>query len=321
MNSEHDIVVMTMDFTNHQLRAVLKIAEKGNISHAASALDLSQPGLSRLLNQVEQNLDAQLFDRSSRGVQLTEIGKIFCEHSKEILTRHELIRHNIQDLGDQLAGSVRIVMPHTAGVVLFIPLMNHFREHHPNVSLRIMPAFNLHIPQYLNSGTADIGLISYPHGLSGLNASPLMTENLYLVGKSTDIPRTKKKITLAETVHFPLLLPSVSHSYRFYIDNALAEHNLRIKSLVEIDSEDATIQMLKEGQGFSIIPYSMAQREIDEGQLSACLVTDPVIIRTFFTTTALNRPQTRLIRSVSDELTLVVKQHLERGRWTIVADS
>ena len=90
---------------------------------------------------------------------------------------------------------------------------------------------------------------------------------------------------------------------------------------MEIDSEDATIQMLKEGQGFSIIPYSMAQREIDEGQLSACLVTNPVIVRTFFSATALNRPHTRLIRSVSDELTLVVKQHLERGRWTIVADS
>ncbi len=309
-----------MDLTNHQLRAVLKIAEKGNISHAANALDLSQPGLSRLLNQVEQNLDARLFDRSGRGVQLTEIGKIFCEHSKEILTRHELIRRNIQDLGDQLAGSVRIVMPHTAGVVLFIPLMNHFKEHHPNVSLRIMPAFNLHIPQYLNSGTADIGLISYPHGLSGLNASPLMTEALYLVGNNADVPKSKKRIALAEAVSFPLLLPSVSHSYRFYIDNALAERNLRIESLLEIDSEDATIQMLKEGQGFSIIPYSMAQREIDEGKLSACLITDPMISRTFFTATVSNRPQTRLIRSVTDELVSVVRQNLARGRWTLAIE-
>jgi LysR family transcriptional regulator, nitrogen assimilation regulatory protein len=310
-----------MDLTNHQLRAVLKIAEKGNISHAASALDLSQPGLSRLLNQVEQNLDARLFDRSGRGVQLTEVGKIFCEHSREILSRHESIRGNIQDLGDQLAGSVRIVMPHTAGVVLFIPLMNHFREHHPNVALKIMPAFNLHIPQYLNSGTADIGLISYPHGLSGLSASPLMTEALYFIGDCAEIPRSKQRITLAEAVRHPLLLPSVSHSYRFYIDNALAEHNLRIDSLLEIDSEDATIQMLKEGQGFSIIPYSMAQREVDDGKLSACLVTDPVISRTFFIATASNRPQTRLVRSVTDELVSVVEQNLDRGRWTLVADS
>jgi LysR family nitrogen assimilation transcriptional regulator len=270
---------------------------------------------------VEQNLDARLFDRSGRGVELTEVGKIFCEHSREILLRHELIRGNIQDLGDQLAGSVRIVMPHTAGVVLFIPLMNHFQEHHPNVSLRIMPAFNLHIPQYLNSGTADIGLISYPHGLSGLNASPLMTEALYLIGNREDIPKSKKRITLAEAVRYPLFLPSVSHSYRFYIDNALAEHNLRIESLREIDSEDATIQMLKEGRGFSIIPYSMAQREVDEGKLSACLVTDPVVSRTFFTVTASNRPQTRLIRAVTNELISVVKQHLERGRWTLAVDN
>ncbi len=309
-----------MDITNHQLRAVLKIAEKGNISHAASALDLSQPGLSRLLNQVEQNLDARLFDRSGRGVQLTEIGKIFCEHGKEILTRHELIRKNIQDLGDQLAGSVRIVMPHTAGVVLFIPLMNHFKKNHPNVSLRIMPAFNLHIPQYLNSGIADIGLISYPHGLSGLNASPLMTEDLYLIGKKADMPKGKKKISLEDAVRFPLLLPSVSHSYRFYIDNALAKCNLRIESLLEIDSEDATIQMLKEGQGFSIIPYSMAQREIDEHRLSACLIENPVISRTFFTATASNRPETRLTRSVAKELVEVVKQNLERGRWTLTQE-
>ena len=309
-----------MDITNHQLRAVLKIAEKGNISHAASALDLSQPGLSRLLNQVEQNLDARLFDRSGRGVQLTEIGKIFCEHGKEILTRHELIRKNIQDLGDQLAGSVRIVMPHTAGVVLFIPLMNHFKKNHPNVSLRIMPAFNLHIPQYLNSGIADIGLISYPHGLSGLSASPLMTEDLYLIGKKADMPKGKKKISLEDAVRFPLLLPSVSHSYRFYIDNALAKCNLRIESLLEIDSEDATIQMLKEGQGFSIIPYSMAQREIDEHRLSACLIENPVISRTFFTATASNRPETRLTRSVAKELVAVVKQNLERGRWTLTQE-
>lgn len=307
-----------MDLTNHQLRAVLKIAEKGNISHAASALALSQPGLSRLLNQVEQNLDARLFDRSGRGVQLTEIGKIFCEHSREILTRHELIRNNIQDLGDQLAGSVRISMPHSAGVVLFIPLMSYFQTHHPNVALRIMPSFNLHIPQYLNAGNADIGLISYPHGLSGLNAAPLMTEQLYLIGSSTLLPKSKKKISLSDAVGLPLLLPSVSHSYRFYIDNALAEHNLRIDSLLEIDSEDATLQMVNEGKGFSIVPYSMAHRELSRGEISACLVTDPVIERTFFIATASNRPQTRLVRAVSDELISVIKEHLKSGRWVML---
>ena len=107
--------------------------------------------------------------------------------------------------------------------------------------------------------------------------------------------------TLAEAVRHPLLLPSVSHSYRFYIDNALAEHNLRIDSLLEIDSEDATIQMLKEGQGFSIIPYSMAQREVDDGKLAACLVTDPVISRTFFIATASPAQQRGTLQAVTSD--------------------
>ena len=64
----------------------------------------------------------------------------------------------------------------------------------------------------------------------------------------------------------------------------------------------------------------MAQREIDEHRLSACLIENPVISRTFFTATASNRPETRLTRSVAKELVAVVKQNLERGRWTLTQE-
>jgi DNA-binding transcriptional LysR family regulator len=111
-----------MDLSYRRLQSILKIAEKHSVSAAAIDLDVSQPALSRLLNETERDLNVRLFERLGRGVQLTEVGRKFCDLASEIILRHHLIRDSLNESSGKLSGTVRVVFPESVARILSIPL-------------------------------------------------------------------------------------------------------------------------------------------------------------------------------------------------------
>lgn len=111
-----------MGLSYNRLRSLVKIAETGSVSAAAIDLNVSQPALSRALNDTERSLGVILFERRGRGVELTEIGHRFCEHAREIIVRYEMIQNNLGEPGGQLTGTASVVFPESVGRMISVPL-------------------------------------------------------------------------------------------------------------------------------------------------------------------------------------------------------
>ena len=303
-----------MELSYRQLQALLVIAGKQSISRAAIELSMSQPSLSRVLSKIERRLGCRLFERSGRGVQPTEVGLRVFAHAREIIKSHDSIVQCVKELDGQLAGQVCVAMPESVGNFLFVHLIDHFKARHPNVSLRILFSRTPPIPHFLESGTADVAIVDN-QGISGVNATPLMSEQFHLICPAGSGACAGPAIDMSDIVGLPLVLPALEGSIRTFIDLAFANRGLRPTIHIEVDSASALLELVRDGHGYSILPYSMVHKSVLRGEVEARLIRKDAIERMLWTGLPTNRPSSRLLRSVEQEVRTVAVEHGEEARW------
>jgi len=239
----------------------------------------------------------------------------FCEHAGEITRRFDLITDEIESLRGELSGKVCVAMPDSAGHILFVPLIKLFRAEYPQVNLPVMSAYSADIPHQLFIGNAHVGIVTHEQGLSGLTRVPFCSEELHLVGrKSLDVQ--SDKITLSKVSALPLLLPALG-DMRKIIDRAFADAHLIPNITMEVDSQDALLNLIQAGKGYSIMSYAGVHNYVQRALVSAQKIIGPTIQRTVSVVVANNRPRTLLIRQVKNELIGLIHQLHKTAKWRL----
>ena len=309
--------VTIVDLSYRRLKMLLRISEKGSVSSAAIDLGISQPALSRTLNETERDLNIRIFDRSGRGVHTTEIGKRFLFHAREIITQHDMIKNDLQLDEGQLSGEARVVMPESVARVLFIPLIKSFNKRHPLVKIRVRTSYPDNIPQLLHSDQADVAIISDTSLTRGLKLREVMSENLHLIGPKNSFNSIEQSISLENVSKLPLLLPA-SDRFRTLIDRAFITSRLKQKISQEIDNPFSLLDLVRQNEGYAILAYSIAHRSVENGDLMSLQIVSPNIERILSTALPVDRPHTRLLRAVEAEIIKLAKKYNDVAKWKIL---
>jgi len=120
-----------------QLEYVVAIADYGNITKAAEALFITPSGLNQQLNRLEKELNVQLFNRSTRHLHPTQAGRIYIEHSREILKIKRDTYAQIQDLTDYRTGDIFWGLPFEHGVDMFLYVSTAFNKRYPGITIHL----------------------------------------------------------------------------------------------------------------------------------------------------------------------------------------
>src|SRR6185295_17676558 len=123
------------------LRYFVVIAEERSFTRAAERLWVAQPGLSTQIRRLESELGVQLFERHTRGVDLTDAGELFLERARTVLTAAETARSTGRDLEEGLVGSVRLGIVTGAGWPGTPALLGRFGRERPAVELTVVEAW------------------------------------------------------------------------------------------------------------------------------------------------------------------------------------
>ncbi|MEM7091879.1 MAG: LysR family transcriptional regulator [Actinomycetota bacterium] len=309
-----------MDFTRRQLEAVVEVAERRNISHAAVELAVSQPTVSRLVSRVEAIVGTPLFERDVNGAEPTRAGELFVEGAAEMLRRFDEVTDQIRSLEGRLVGKVCVAMPDTIGHTLFIPLIDRFARLHPDVELRVMASHPSNVPLALASGDADVGVISDAHRNPGVSGTPLAIEQLHLVSAAGHaVGRRKTQVRLSDLAGVPLVLPAIQPGLRNRIDAAFAQRQLRPSVVLEVDAEDALVELVSSGRAHSIMSFAGVQRFVGRGQLDAQVIVDPPIERLLSSAVPEGRAVTRLLATVADAIHDLAEELAPAAHWSIPA--
>ncbi|GAA4336698.1 LysR substrate-binding domain-containing protein [Variovorax defluvii] len=297
-----------------QLRYFIGASEAGSLLKASATLHVAQPALSHQIAALESEIGAQLFDRSSRGISLTEAGKVFLAHAKVVLADLERARTAVQDFGSVPRGEVAIGLTTTVGLTATLPILAACRAQLPQVRLKVIEAYSGFLREWLQSGRLDLALMYGEEPEAGLVKHPLLDEQLVLVS-GVSRRRLPKKLPLTALASRPLLLPGKDHGLRRIIDDACAPLKLQLDVVAEVESLASVKRAAEAGIGETILTLGAVAEEVAAGRLRTATLDSPAMSRRVVFSTNAARPESVAKSAVAALVRGVLRQMVLSGAW------
>ncbi|EGI1470767.1 LysR family transcriptional regulator, partial [Salmonella enterica] len=187
------------------LHTFVAVAQQGTLGRAAETLNLSQPALSKTLNELEQLTGTRLFERGRLGAQLTVPGEQFLTHAVKVLDALNTAGQALNRKEDASADVVRVGALPTAALGILPAAIGRFHQQQKSTSLQVATMNNTMLLAGLKSGEIDLGIgrMSDPELMGGLNYELLFLESLKLVVRPGH-PLLQETITLSRVMEWPV---------------------------------------------------------------------------------------------------------------------
>ncbi|EAU1809458.1 LysR family transcriptional regulator [Salmonella enterica] len=189
------------------LHTFVTVAQQGTLGRAAETLNLSQPALSKTLNELEQLTGTRLFERGRLGAQLTVPGEQFLTHAVKVLDALNTAGQALNRKEDASADVVRVGALPTAALGILPAAIGRFHQQQKSTSLQVATMNNTMLLAGLKSGEIDLGIgrMSDPELMGGLNYELLFLESLKLVVRPGH-PLLQETITLSRVMEWPVVV-------------------------------------------------------------------------------------------------------------------
>lgn len=258
-----------------QLRSIREACRCGyNLTEVANVLFTSQPGVSRQIREVEEELGVDIFERNGKRLTgLTEPGKGILPIIERLLLEAENLRQAGNDYSDQARGTLAIATTHTQARYVLPKVVQQFRHAFPEVRIALQQSAPEHIAEWVLSGKADIGIAT--EGLSqfkDLVSFPCYEWNHVVVVPEDHPLLNIEELSLADLAKYPLITYDVGFTGRGHIDEAFCQAGLRTDIVLTAMDSDVIQQYVALGLGVGLVA-SMAIESSADNQRSKGLRT------------------------------------------------
>lgn len=257
------------------LMAFITVLNEGSFSKAANTLHLTQPAVTKRIQNLESKLDTKLFERLQREIRLTEAGEALLPHALNILHEYDNAKQAVKDESGEISGKLRIVASHHIGLHRLPLILREFASSYPFVDLQLNfldseSAYNL-----LQENTADLAFITIPRKVREDFTTHLIWQDpmSFVCGKEHDLTMLRN-IGPAELSQHNAILPSQSTLTYRIVAKVFEQHSLSLNANIPTNYLETMKMMASVGMGWSVLPDTM----IDE-DLYVLPVKDPVIKR------------------------------------------
>lgn len=246
-----------MDF--RRLQYFITVAEEGNIGRAAQRLHISQPPLTRQIRLLEEELNAELFVRTARGVELTQAGDMFLEDARNILTIMAQSRDKAQRAAQGSLGQLNIASFGT-GIYSTIPkILRIFSESHPDVRIKVHIMGKAEQTEALLQKRIHIGFNRFLAQHEELENRFILREQLYLAVHDKNPLYQQESASFTELSRYPLILFPATGRPNF-VDRILELCHKRhfTPDIVQIvDDPIVGLSLVSAGIGIALAPASI----------------------------------------------------------------
>ena len=259
------------------LKYFVKIAETLNFSEAAKALYITQSTLSQQIRQLEQEVDAQLFERNNHNVRLTEAGEELLPYARQTLKASQACLDRIQDLQQMLTGTLNIGVTFSFSPILTEALFA-FIKLYPKVKINIFYKPMAELMKMLEHDEVDFALTFRPIEQNKEIESHFLFNNHLAVIVREDHPLAhKESVSIAELEQYDLVLPAKGLQARNAFDVMCGEGNYNLRVRVELNDVNVLLKLVKQsgmitilsettiynGEGFKSIPIDLKIKEME----------------------------------------------------------
>ncbi len=250
------------------LKVFCDLVESGSFSQSAVRNFVTQSAVSQQIRALESRFNTRLLVRQGRSVYPTDAGRILYEGAREILDRFERVDLQLRSMGEEMSGTVRIVTIYSVGLYEMSMVIKTFLKTYPKVNLHVEYSRANRVYEECQKGLADVGIVTYPKQLKGIQVIPLPADKLILIcGPQHPFARHRqidiRRLNGENFVAFEKDIPS-----RRAIDQIFRAHKVHVRVVMELDNIETIKRSVEIGAGVSIVPQFSVQREVQSGMLA-----------------------------------------------------
>lgn len=246
-----------MNLTLKQMRAFLAVVRTGSFTLAAQSLFITQSALSGLIRDMEAALGLQLFERSTRRVGLSPLGRELYPQIEKILQDLDAVVSEVGQIKALAAGIVRVAVPQLLACTLIPAVMRDFAALHPRIGLRLVDCAVDAVTPRVFAGEVDFGVGPERAPNSDIQARQLFEQPFMAVVPPTHALATAPTLSWSELTQWPLITLQGQFTDLLMSDMGEAAPQLQRSVLAQVSFMSTALAMVAHGQGITLcLPYA-----------------------------------------------------------------
>lgn len=275
-----------------QLEVFLAVVETGSFSRAAEEVLLTQSTVSQHVAALENELGTRLFDRTGRGAELTDGGRLFRQHARKVLAECadlRLVMARFRGMEDPQLTVGASNIPANYLIPGMLPLL---AIRHPGLVLRVVAGDSRDILGRLSAGEVALAVLGDRFDENEVNFIPLLSDQLPLVVGSGHPWQGRRSVELEELAAMPLVVREAGSGSGRAVEQALRKAGIdstRLRIVAQLGSNEAVKQAVVGGFGAAFLSSLSVRRELAHGELSVVSVAGMNVERYFWLATRRER--------------------------------
>lgn len=244
----------TIGFDLVTLRIFAAAAEEHSLGGAATRENLSLSAVSRRISDLEARFGITLFDRHDRGVTLTAAGASLLAHLRNVFTLFERMALDMEAFREGTRGIIRIQAHMSAASSVFPRVLAQFLEKNPGIDVDVQERVSLDVVHAIQTGMADLGLISGSIPTGDLQTFPWHEDELVAIVPARNPLVTSGSVTLADLAHYPFIVMQRDTALLGLYREQLRMLGLPFRDRAHATSSASICKMVSAGLGVAILP-------------------------------------------------------------------
>lgn len=298
-----------------QVKYFLALSQALNFTRAAEAANVSQPALTRAIQQLEHELGGPLFHRERGNTHLSELGRIVLPYFEAISSQVQAARDHALRVKRMDVATLRIAAMSTVGPVLLCDLLMKVRNDHPNVEFDVIGESLDGAIAALREGKVDIALVAGSEEVSGRFHTVTLSEERLVVVVSPDHAFAAKNAVGLDDLDGQAFVHRTNCQIFESIARLLCERGVQLKKVLSSGRDDWVQEMVRAGIGFAVMPES----SVTDPRLVVRRLIAQDAVRTVVLATARGRPHSPAVGafiSAARTAQAVRTRPREQGGWT-----
>jgi DNA-binding transcriptional LysR family regulator len=264
----------------HHLRLFTAVVNHGGFTKAAASLHLSQPAISKSLNELERQLNLTLLERSGRSIRLTDAGQALYARARELFGVEWIAEQELREIRGLKRGVLRIGASTTIATYMLPPYLGRFHLRHPGIRIRATSANTRTVLRMLLESRADIALVEGPVSHPQVEVQPWLDDELVVISHPQHRLLSRNDVDVGMLVREQFIVREPGSGTRDVSARALALHGVRLTNTMRVGGTESIKQAVAAGLGLAIVSRAAAADQLALGKIAVLSVNGLVIRRT-----------------------------------------
>lgn len=266
----------------NQLKAFYFAVKYGGYSAAAEALFITQPAVTKQIQQLETIYGIKFLNRFGKKMVLTDAGEVLFDFADKIFQMENQAEESLRDFQQRKSGRLRIHASESFGAYYLPFIINRFRKKYPNIHISVNIFPNQEVIENTIKLDNDLGFISYSYEHKKLVIQDVLEDNLVLIVPPSHPFARMKLLDPQKLDGQPMIMHEKESATREIVDAFLRRNNLSVSIALELSNSEAIKRAVEEGAGFSLISEYVVREEVKRKKLKSIALADPAMKRKFY---------------------------------------